>query len=419
MRLLCAALLFVLPTIAQDVRPKDVREIGKGGSTALPKLQELLKNPSTEVRVEAVRQITAIGTLPSLDALILATHDNDAEVQIQATDGLVNFYLPGYVQNGFAASLKRVGGNIKGKFTDTNDQVIDPYIQVRPDVVTAIGALVRSGASMDVRANAARAAGILRGREAVPDLLAALRTKDTSVLYESLNALQKIRDESAGPKMSFLLRDLDPKVQIAAIETTGLLQNREAVPDLIEVLRRTKDAKVRRAALGALAMIPGDKSRPIFSEYLRDKDDRMRAAAAEGFARLRNPSDLPLVDQAWKDETKGQPRISLAFALVAMGKTEIGEFTPLRYLINNLNSAAYKGEAQPFLIELARDARVRTSLYGAVDSGTKDEKIGLARVLARSGDRTSLPYLEKLSRDPDPDVAKEGLVAVRNLQARL
>jgi len=419
MRLLCAILVIAGSSTAQDIRPKDVREIGKGGSNALPRLQELLKNPSVDVRVETVKQITAIGGLPSLDSLILATHDNDAEVQIQATDGLVNFYLPGYVQSGFAASVKRVGGSIKGKFTDTNDQVVDPYITVRPDVVTAIGALVRGGNGMEVRANAARAEGILRGKEAVPDLIAALRTKDTAVLYESLIALQKIRDESAGPQITFLLRDLDAKVQIAAIETTGLLRNRGAVADLIDVLNRAKDAKVRRAALGSLAMIPDEKSRPIFAQYLKDKDDRMRAAASEGYARLHNPADLPTIEQAWKDETKGQPRISLAFALVALGRTEMGEFTPLQFLINNLNSAAYKGEAQPFLTELAREPNVRASLYPAIDKGTKDEKIGLARVLSRSGDRQSVPYLQKLSRDPDPEVAKEGLTALRNLQARL
>jgi HEAT repeat protein len=419
MRLVCAALLFLLPAVAQDVRPKDVREIGKAGSSALPRLQELLKNPSTEVRVEAVKQITAIGGLPSLDALIIATRDNDAEVQIQATDGLVNFYLPGYVQSGFGASLRRVGTSIKGHFTDTNDQMIDPYITVRPDVVTAIGGLVRGGASMDVRANAARAAGILRGKQAVPDLIEALRTKDTAVMYEALIALQKIRDESAGPRIAFLLRDLDTRVQIAAIETTGLLKNREAVPDLIQVLNRAKDAKVRRAALGSLAMIPDEQSRPLFTQYLKDKDDRMRAAAAEGFARLQNAGDLPTVEQAWKDETKGQARISLAFAMVALGRKEAGELTPLQYLINNLNSNAYKGEAQPFLTELARDPGVRASLYPALERGTKDEKIGLARVLARSGDKASVPYLEKLSRDPDPEVAKEGLTAMRNLQARI
>src|SRR5947207_3882809 len=148
MRLLCAAFIFLLSSSAQELKPKDVREIGKGGSNALPRLQELLKNPSTEVRVEAVRQITSIGTLPSLDALILASRDNDPEVQIHATDGLVNFYLPGYVQTGFAASVKRVGTSVKGKFTDTNDQVIDPFLTARPDVVAAIGALVRGGGSM-------------------------------------------------------------------------------------------------------------------------------------------------------------------------------------------------------------------------------------------------------------------------------
>ncbi len=416
MRFYAAVFLIACIARAQDVRPKDVREIGKGGSSAIPRLTELLKDPNKDVRLEAVKQLT---DARGLDALLLATHDNEAEVQIRATDGLVNFYLPGYVQAGFGASIKRVGTGIKGRFTDTNDQVIDPYITVRPDVVQAIGALARGGNGMEARANAARAVGILRGQAAVPDLIEALRTKDTDVLYESLVALQKIRDESAGPKITFLLRDLNTKVQVAAIETTGLLKNREAAPDLIEVMKRAKDAKVRRAALESLAMMPDEKTRAVYQQYLADKDDKMRAAAAEGFARLRNPADLPTMEQAWKDEGKGAPRVSMAFALVSLGHTEVSEFSPLQYLINNLNSSAYKGEAVPFLIELARTAAVRSALYGTLGSATKDEKIGLARVLAVSGDKESVAYLEKLSRDPDTEVAQEGLRAMRNLQARL
>jgi HEAT repeat protein len=416
MRFYLLAFALIAAAAAQDVRPKDVREIGKAGSGAIPRLTELLKNPNTDVRVEAVKQLT---DARALDALILATRDNEAEVQIQATDGLVNFYLPGYVQTGFGSSIKRIGGSIKGKFTDTNDQVVDPYITARPDVVAALGALVRGGASMQARANAARAVGILRGKAAIPDLVAALRTKDTDVLYESLIAMQKIRDESAGPQIVFLLHDLNSKVQIAAIETTGLLRNREAAPDLVEVVKRSKDAKVRRAALGALAMVPDEKSRPIYQQYLNDKDDKMRAAAAEGFARLRNPADSAMIDQAWKDEGKSSPRISLAFAMVMLGHNEISEFSPLQYLVNNLNSAAYKGDAQPFLTELARDNSTRKALYGPLETGTKDEKIGLARVLAVSGDKESVSHLEKVSRDADPEVAQEGLRAMRNLQARL
>jgi len=413
-------LLLVSATLlpAQDVRPKDVREIAKAGSSAFPQLQELLKNPDAGVRIEAVKQITEIGTAASLDALILAARDNDPEVQIRATDGLVNFYLPGYVKTGIGASLRRAGTGIKGRFTDTNDQVIDPYVAVRPEVIDALGRLASGGGNMDARANAARALGILRGRKAVPDLVEALHSKNSDVMYESLVALQKIGDESAGPRVTFLLHDLDQKVQIAAIETTGLLRAMDAVPDLSDVLKHAHDAKVKRAALTAIAMLPSEKSRDLYAQYLHDKDDRMRAAAAEGYARLRNAGDLPMLEKAWQDEGKTSPRLSLAFAQVMLGKAEIAEFSPLQYLIDELNSAAYKGDASPFLVELARDGQVRKALYGPLETGTKDEKIGLAGVLARSGDRESIPHLQKLSDDKDADVAQAGLRALRTLQAR-
>ena len=404
---------------AQDLRPKDIREIAKAGSNAIPKLQDLLKSPNLDVRIEVVRQITEIGTARSLDPLILATQDNDPEVQIRATDGLVNFYLPGYAKTGFAASLSRVGTSIKGKFTDTNDQVIDSFITVRPEVIVALGKLARSGGNLEARANAARAIGILRGREAVPDLLEAVRSKDTNLMYESLIAIQKIRDESAATQISFLLRDLNPKVQIAAIETVGLLRNKEALADLVDALNRTRDARVRRAALTSIAMLPSDSSRQLYVRYLQDKDDKMRAAAAEGYGRLRNPEDRPLLEKAWQDEGKTPVRLALAFALVTLGETQLSEFSPFQYLINTLNQASYRDVAFAYLVEAARDDQVRGALYPSLESGTRDEKISIARVLARSGDKDSIPRLQKLSSDTDAEVAQEGMRALRNLQARI
>jgi hypothetical protein len=331
----------------------------------------------------------------------------------------VNFYSPGYVKTGIVGSIKKVGSSIKGKFTDTNDLVIDPYVIVRPEVIAAIDKMILGGVNADVRANAAHAEGILRGKAAVADLIQATHAKETDVIYESLVALQKIRDESAGPGIVFRLHDLDPKVQIAAIQTTGVLLNKAAVPDLIDVLNRTRDIKIKREALTAIAMLPVPESRNLYTQYLHDKDDRMRAAAAEGFARLRDPNDLPMIQKAWQDETKIAPRLSLAFAQVMLGKNEVTEFSPLRFIINNLNSSAYNGVAYPFLVELARDPAVRQALYAPLDNATKDEKIGLARVLARSGDSGSVAPLDKLSKDPDPAVAQEGLKALRTLQSRM
>jgi hypothetical protein len=316
------------------------------------------------------------------------------------------------------ASLRRVGGSIKGRFTDNNDQVIDSYVQVRPDVIATLGKLARGGGNFDARANAARALGILRGQAAVDDLIEALKSKDSTIIYESLVALQKIRDRSAAPRIAFLLRDFDPKVQIAAIETTGLLQNKEALPGLTDVLERTRDNKVRRAALTAIAMLPEEKNRDLYARHLADRDEQLRAAAAEGYARLKNPADLPMLETAWTDEKKTSPRLSLAFALAMLGKRELAEFSPLQYLINTLNSSAYQGVAFPFLVELAREEEVRAALYHPMVTGTKDEKIWLARVMARSGDKQSIPHLDTLSHDAEPEVAQEGLRALRTLQAR-
>src|SRR5882724_10883844 len=311
MPLVMLFLLFCSLLSGQTTRAKDVKELAKGGSNAIPQLQALLKNQDRDVRAEAVKAIIDIGTQRSLDALIEACSDSDAEVQILATDGLVNFYLPGYVRTGLGAKFHRVGKSIKGKFTDTNDQVIEAYIQVRPEVIVALGKLARGGVSMETRANAARAIGILRGRAAIPDLLEAMKSKDGAVLYESLIAIQKIRDQSTAPLIRYLLRDLDERVQLAAVETTGILQNKEAVPDLVDVLSRARDVKVRRTALTALAMIPDDSSRPLFTRYLSDKDDALRGAAAEGFARLKNPADKPVVKKAFEAEGKLSPRLSM------------------------------------------------------------------------------------------------------------
>ena len=401
------------------VKPKDVREIAKQGASAIPQLTQFLSNADRDVRIEAVKQIIEIGPPRSIDPLIQATHDNDPEVQIRATDGLVNFYLPGYVKSGLSGSLHKVGTGIKGHFTDTNDQVIQPYITVRSDVIAALGRLVRGGASVDARANAARAVGILRGKDAMPDLLDATHSKVTPIIYESLVALEKIRDESAGPKIEFLIHDFNSKVQATAIEAVGLLRDKAALPALTQVLNESRDPKVRHSALEAIAMLPDPSSRPLYALYLQDKDDKLRAAAAEGFARLRDKSDLPLLQKAWDAEAKPEPRLSIAFAEVMDGKTELSEFSPLQFLINNLNSSAYNGEALPFLVELAREPAVRALLYQPMANGDKAEKIGLAQVLGRSGDKESLPALQKLTNDPDPDVAQAALNAVRNLQSRL
>jgi len=400
-------------------RAKTIHELQKRGSEAIPKIAPYVSDPDLSVRIEAVKALMDIGGPQTIDPLLVAARDNDPEMQIRATDGLVNVYLPGYAKNGMSGTLQRVGTSIKGKFTDTNDKVIDAFIQVRPDVITALGKLARGGASVEARANAARAVGVLRGRAALDDLITALHSKDDQVMYESLIAIQKIRDPSAAPRISFLLRDLDDRIQIAALDTTGLLRNKDAAPDVRDALAHARNIKVRRSALTALAMIsdPGDHA--TFLHYLNDKDEGLRAAAAEGLGRVKESGDRATLQKAFGDEHKMSPRLADAFALVDMGNLDTGEFSPLRYLVNTLNVRSYRDVAAAYLTELARAQQVRAAIYPMLAGATKDEKIQMSIVLARSGERDSLPYLQTLSTDPDTDVAQEGVRSLRSLQARL
>jgi len=419
--------LFLVTTLAFSQEPaadakqraRNVRELAKQGEDSIPKIAPYITDPDLSVRLEAVKALDDIGGPKTVDPLIQATRDNDPEMQIRATDGLVNVYLPGYIKTGLSGSLSRAGNAIRAKFTDTNDQVIDAFVQVRPDVVAALGRLARGSASVEGRANAARAVGILRGRAAIPDLIEALHSKEDQVMYESLVALQKIRDPSAAPGIAFLLRDLQEKIQIAALETTGVLRNKDAAPDVRDALEHARTPKVRRAALAALAMLGVPADHDTFVRNLADKDDAIRAAAAEGLARLKNPADRTILDRAFADEHKMNPRLSAAFALVSLGNLDTGEFSPLRYLVNTLNVRSYRGVAIAFLTELAREQKVREATYPMLPRATKDEKIQLSIVFARSGDRDSIPYLEKLSVDPDREIAQEGLRSLRTLRARL
>jgi HEAT repeat protein len=145
----------------------------------------------------------------------------------------------------------------------------------------------------------------------------------------------------------------------------------------------------------------------------------MRSAAAEGLGRLNDPAMLAALEKGFQEEGDASVRVSLAFALLMNGKLEVSEFSPLQFLVNSLNSAARSAAAQALLTEAARMPEVRRRLYPSLQQGTRDEKIGLARVMAQSGDKDTLPLLDRLTHDANVDVASEAIRALRSLRAHV
>ena len=406
-------------TLNVNQRILRIRELGKRGTAVLPMLTQYLEDRNPDIRIESVKAIVKIDTEQSLDPLVRATRDKNSEVQIRATDGIVNAYLPGYVnRGGLTGSLSKGARQVKSFFVSRNDQVINPGVSIRPDVAQALSDEIQQAANVDVRSNAALAAGILRDRTAVPALRSALHGKDSQLIFESLVALQKIHDPSAGPDMSFLARDLDERIQLTALETIGALRSVSSAPDVRSALQGARNLKVRRASLQTLAMLGQPEDRAVFLKYAGDRDAELRSSALEGLGRIREPEDTPLLQKAL-DEPDIDERIHLAaaFGLVSEGQVDAGEFSPLPYLVESLRTRGRSETAAVYLAELARREDVRAALDKMLPQFDKGQKITLCSLLGTTQDPAVLPILNKLSQDADANVAVAASKSIRAVQA--
>lgn len=413
------SLMYAQDSVKQ--RTERIRQLGKSDSQAIPLLAEYLKDPDPQIRLEAVKAMVRIGGPQSLDPLTTATHDNDGDVDEFATDGLVNFYLPGYVARGaLTGPITRSFRQVKSFVSNRNDQVIAPDITVRPSVNAAIADEIAHGPALDVRANAARAAGILRNEAALPALEDGLRSKDTGLILESLVALQKLRDPAAGPSVSFLARDLDDKVQTTALETIGDLHSLDSAPQVRYALSNARNKNIRRAALSALAMlaIPGDRT--LFQQYATDPDPQLRAAALEGLGRIREPEDTPLVTSAYNEQgADWRVHLAAAYGMVSEGNVSTDDVGPLRFLVQSLDLGGSKGSAaSAYLSELCRRDDVVNAIAKIIPESSSDQKLALCGILGSSHNPTALPVLVNLTRDPDSQVALAAMKAQRVAQAK-
>jgi HEAT repeat protein len=360
-----------------------------------------------------VRALIRLGSPASLQPLSVAVRDGIPEIRYLAIDGIINFYMPGYIDTGFGGFFRNVGRSVEGMFSNVDTVVADPDVQLDPEVLRVFRQQVTGAPDMQTRARVARALGILHADEAVPELVEAAFSDNTELILESLRALQKIRDLSTGPRVAFLLMYPQKEVQIAAALTLGLLRVEEAIGDLRVALETSNDNDVRAAALDALAFMPNESTALVFMRHLMDREAKLRAAAALGLGRLKKPEHLSHLEQARQRERDAGVRLALNFALVSHGRMEY-----LNEIVSELESRARRGEAQPFLIELAREAPVRQALYAHLYSRNTEVRKNLCIVLGASGDSSSIVQLDNLVRDRDPEVAVEASRAIRILRSK-
>jgi HEAT repeat protein len=397
-----------------------IRNLGKRDEKSLPALAGYLGNTDREIRNEAVKAIVRIDTMRSIDPLLTALHDVDSEIENRAIDGVVNAYLPGYVaRSGVTGYFTKGARTVKSFFSERNDTVVDPDVKIRADIGPVLSEKIADGTDMDVRSNAALAAGILRDASTVPALERGLRAKNSDVIFECLIALQKIRDTSAGASVTFLARDLDERVQTTALETLGILHSSTSADDIRYAYKNARNLKIQRAALEALAMMGLPADRPLFQQSLEQADAELRSDALEGLARIREPDDYPKMKEAF-EEPNADWRVhsAAAFAMVMEGDNSVEDLSPLRLLVEGFSLKPRAGVSAGYLSELARKQETRTALAKILADELKDRKIGILNALSSVSAPDSIQIMQQYTADSDKDVAFAAMRAVRIAQTR-
>jgi HEAT repeat protein len=395
-------------------RAKAARELGRAqDGSAIPALAEALSDPSPKVRREVVLALAQIHQLQTLDALIKATQDRNEEICVLAVQSLVGYYTGTVPSPGFGGFVKKNWRRAKGHFSPDTTQ-IDPGVSVEPKVITALEATLKSTRSNRASREAAKGLGILVARAAVPDLVKAAHSSDETLSLEALNALSKIEDRSAGAQLVDLLDSPDKEIKQQAAVTIGILRTGQAALKLQSIYENDSDQKNREKAMEGLAYLGAPVSIPLFTKALWSDEKVIRTSAAEGLARAGDPKVLPELAKVVTTERDAEAKLAMEFAMTALGKLDF-----LSDLVNELPSRTRGDVAQPYLIELARTPGFLPKLHPYLQSPNAGVRKRLCTVLMFSGDQTSLDQLDRLSHDPDGDVAAEALRAKHGIRARL
>jgi HEAT repeat protein len=168
-----------------------------------------------------------------------------------------------------------------------------------------------------VRCSAAEALGNIGDSVAVPGLIEALKDIDNRVRRSALTALVEIGDTGAVPGLIEALKDTDNWVRCRAAEALGQIGDKVAVPGLIEALK-DKDYEVRRSALTALVEIGDTEAVPALILALKDTDIWVRFSAAEALGKFGDKVAVPGLIEALKD-TDDLVRRNAVEALVKIG----------------------------------------------------------------------------------------------------
>jgi len=365
-------------------------------------LSALAADPDEHVRmavVKALRELRDPGSVPALKRML---SDGLPEVRREAVNGLVEVY--GDRARPDALSL------FLGSFSDAIDLYrIPAYVRVAPGVIDGIAARLGDD-DVKVRRAAAYALGVLRGDSAASRLAAALQDPDSDVRAESATSLEKIQAVKEGSALIPLVDDESSDVRTRALHALGTLQVREAGAAIRTAFDNNRRREWEPRILDALARVRDPAQREFFVSLVEDADPTRRRFGVEGLARLGGGNDLVVaLKKDYQREKNSEVRLAFCFALV-----KAGDHAFVDSLVLALPDRGAGRRAKEYLVELG--SPILPDLYPYLGDPSADVRAGLVDVFVEIGDPEAVPYLSKLTEDPNRDVADRATRAVERFK---
>jgi HEAT repeat protein len=383
------------------------------------------KDEDEGVRAEAIRSLGLIKNFSALGEMLSGLKDADPEVRRAAIKALVCLYTEHDID--FITNMRH-GWNLINPFLDTNDhEIIEPYVSVDPSIISALGDSARSDHDRDNRVSAIRALGVLRGRDAIPQLADSLNA-DQEVRMDVLRAFIKIGDPAAGQFVVPFFRDSDHNVRTEAMVAAGMLKYHPAVEPLMSVYglgpeRKGPVAKVTskiqgrlqylpprdEAALWGLSLLGDPKSEQVFVENLDDKDGDRRQYAVEGLARIGEHRYLDQISRAILTEHNNDVKLAEYWAMYKMGKRD-----SLQDVIRRVPTVQGQ-QARQYLSEVDSPA----DLYPYIHSSDREVSLETIKILGKIGDRDTIAELKPVVEGSGRKSADAATVAIKQIEWRI
>jgi HEAT repeat protein len=375
-----------------------------------------LRNPDPKIRISAVRLLRETGYVEAITPLAAAVNDQVNEIQLEAIDAELSFFLVEPVPTKKRVALVvevRTDGRAPAAFelgplavwpkpvpvelVDALLQAVDDdHKKVRVEAIYTLGTI---GSPATVKLSDAASARLLK----------ALDHYDPAVRAGAARVVGRLQVKSAGDALLKAVNDSNAEVRYASIRALGEIDDERAVQALTEQLSYYGSGEGAWSALDALARIAHPSSVSLFQSRLADKDPYLRRAAAEGMARAGDTKSVePFITEVNQDPSE-MVRAAMTFALYKKGHANfLGRL--IDFMDSNqsaLQISGYFMELGPSIVPLAivrlkePDAEVRRNLV---------------TILGALGDQSTATALTPYKEDRSREVATAASYAIERIK---